>query len=496
MANELQRGAFVGGRFVPVLRPEGEIDLPSPSDLADHPGPFPWSLDAARAAVAAARAAQPAWEAAGPEARAEALRRLQKAFERRAEELARAIAREVGKPLWEARGEAAALAAKVELTLGAGLDQVRVQRPAGVRGEWRYRPHGVMAVIGPFNFPAHLPNGHVIPALALGNAVVMKASELTPAVGAVYAACVEEAALPPGVFNLVQGARTVGELLSSEAEVDGVLFTGSVAVGSAIARANSARPGKILALELGGKNAAIVCEDADVGQAARDVAYGAFVTAGQRCSSTSRCVVHRSLLDPFLTKLSALARGIRVGHWEDPEVFSGPLVSAGALERFLLALRSAPGEGAEPIVAPELAETARAGHYLRPSIHLVRRRLVESRYQRDELFGPDVAIYPVESDDEALAVANDSRYGLCASVFTKSHERFERIAARLRAGIVNENQPTVGAAGRLPFGGVGDSGNQRPAGILASLYCAWPQAVSYGEAGSAVKPVPGFPAAG
>ncbi|MHB1846525.1 MAG: aldehyde dehydrogenase family protein, partial [Deltaproteobacteria bacterium] len=265
-------------------------------------------------------------------------------------------------------------------------------------------------------------------------------------------------------------------------------------VGQAIARANAARPGKLLALELGGKNAAIVCEDANLEQAARDVPYGAFVTAGQRCSATSRCIVHERVLAPFSEALSLLSRSIRVGHFEEPDVFLGPLISKPALDRYLRAVQAAPGEGAEALVAPEVARASRAGHYVRPSVHLVRQRRPESRYQTDELFGPDVALYPVAGDAEALAVANESRFGLCASVFTTRHERFEWFAARLGAGVVNENQPTVGASGRLPFGGVRDSGNQRASGVAASLYCSWPQAVSFGEAGASPgKPIPGFP---
>ncbi|MHB8420280.1 MAG: aldehyde dehydrogenase family protein [Myxococcales bacterium] len=461
---------------------EGTLRSVSPADTSDRLGEFPWSLAAAREAVAAAREAQPAWAALPLTARAAALERLRASFAARQEVLATAIAREVGKPLWEARSEAALLPAKIASTLGEGLRLVETRRPEGVDGEWRFRPHGVVAVLGPFNFPAHLPNGHVVPALLLGNSVVMKPSEKTPAVGALYAAAVAEAGLPPGVFGLVQGERHVGEWLSAEAPVDGVLFTGSLAVGSAIARANAGRPGTILALELGGKNAAVVCADADLDLAAYAVAFGAFATAGQRCSSTSRCVVRREVLDAFAAKLSALASRVQVGHWQRPDVFTGPLISEQARGAFLGALREGEAEGAERLVeggAFDDGGGGKRGFYVRPGVHLVRRRLAESRYQRDELFGPDVALYPVESDEEALAVANDSRFGLCASVFTRERASFDRFATGLAAGVVNWNSPTVGASGKLPFGGVKDSGNHRPAGIFSTLYCAWPAAISF-----------------
>ena len=487
-------GAYIDGAFVPVERPEGELVSISPADLDDRIGVFPHSVEMALRAVAAARAAQPGWAGLSLAERVAALGRLRQRFAAHTEEIAHALAREVGKPLWEARQEAGLLASKIDSTLGEGLRLVETHAPAGVAGEWRYRPHGVLAVLGPFNFPAHLPNGHVIPALLLGNTVVLKPSELTPAVGALYARIVHEAGLPPGVFNLVQGGRSVGEALSQGAPVDGVLFTGSLAVGSAIARANADRPGKLLALELGGKNAAVVLGDADLDLAVYGVAYGAFATAGQRCSATSRCVVAQSLVEPFIERLVRLARGLGVGHFADPGVFMGPLITERARGAFLAALAHATEEGAVPRLAPEIADVGRRGHYLRPSVHQIVRRLPDSHYQRDELFGPDVAIYPASSDEEALEVANDSRFGLCASVYSASRERFEWFALGLRAGVVNWNAPTVGASGKLPFGGVGDSGNQRPAGIFSSLYCAWPMAISHGPASFDPQSIaPGIP---
>jgi succinylglutamic semialdehyde dehydrogenase len=471
--------SYIAGAFAEVPDPEGALEPRSPADLADGLGRFPYSVPAARAAVTAAREAQPGWVALPSAERFEALQRLKQRFLARAAEIARAISRAVGKPAWEAAQEAALLAAKIDLTLSEGAALVAPHRVSGIDAAWRYRPHGVMAVLGPFNFPLHLPNGHLIPALALGNSVVFKPSELTPSVGALYAQCVDEARLPPGVFNLVQGERSVGEFLSAEAQVDGVLFTGSTAVGTAIARANASRPGKLLALELGGKNAALVLEDADLEMAVRQVAFGAYATAGQRCSATSRCLVARSLLDRFADRLVHLTRRLRVGHFDDP-VFMGPLISATARERFLSVCVEGRSRGAEPLLLPEVAQASREGHYVRPGVHLVRRRDADSSYQRDELFGPDIALYPVDSEEEAIALANDSRYGLCAAVFCADRARFEAIAARLRAGVIHWNGATVGASGRLPFGGVGDSGNLRPAGIFSSLYCAWPSAIAYG----------------
>lgn len=456
----------------------GVLTSISPADTGDRLGEFPFSVDLARTAVENARAAQGPWLALGEPERVAALTRLRERFVARKEEFARAIAREIGKPLWEARSEASLLATKVDATLGEGRKLVEAHPLPDGSGSWQFRPHGVLAVIGPFNFPAHLPNGHIVPALLLGNTVVFKPSEKAPTVGALYAEVVAEAALPPGVFNLVQGDRSVGEWLTREAPIDGVLFTGSVSVGTAIARANASNPGKILALELGGKNAALVLEDANLDLAAYAVAFGAFATAGQRCSSTSRCVVARGVLAPFVERLVRLASAVRVGHWADPTVFMGPLISASARDGFLAACRAGQQQGAEALLAPEAPRAQREGHYVTPGIHLVHRRNRESAYQRDELFGPDVALYPVASDMEAVEVANDTRFGLCASVFTADRGRFEAVAGKLRAEVLNWNAPTVGASGKLPFGGIGDSGNHRPAGVFSALYCAWPAAIS------------------
>ena len=472
----------------------GELRVHSPGDLDGPERVFPWSLDVASAAVDRARAAQPAWEALGQAQRLDFLRKLRERFVAHKDDFALLLGIEVGKPLWEGAQEAQLLVGKIDATLAHGLQLVAPHRLGdGAAGEWRARAHGVLAVLGPFNFPVHLPNGHIVPALALGNTVVFKPSELTPACGALYAQCVAEAGFPAGVCQVVQGERTLGAYLSGEAAVDGVLFTGSVSVGNAIARANADKPGKILALELGGKNAAIVFADTDLDRAAYQIAFGGYVTAGQRCSSTSRCLVDRSVLDALQAKLAALARGLTVGPFEAPGTFMGPLITAEARERFLAQLRGA-GPNAEPIVAPrETSLPGKRGHFVRPSLHRVEAWRPAEPYQAQELFGPDIALHGFDSEDEAVALANGTRFGLCAAVYSADRARFERLSGSLRAGVINWNSPTVGASGKLPFGGVGDSGNHRPAGIFSALYCSWPVALSYGATGpSPDAPTPGL----
>ncbi len=484
-------GSFIDGRFTPVEHPDGLIRSVSPADTDDVLGEFPFARSAARQAVEAARRAQPAWAALSMDERARAIERLRGVFAARVDAMASALSREVGKPGWEALSEAALLAAKVKATLEGGARLVVPVLLPGRQAGWSYRPHGVLVVLGPFNFPAHLPNGHLVPALLLGNTVVVKPSEKTPAAGALYAELLAAADLPPGVVNVVQGGGEVGAWLAEQAPVDGVLFTGSLAIGRAIARANADRPGKLLALELGGKNAALVLADADLDLAAQLVAYGAYATAGQRCSSTSRVVVEQRVLPAFEEKLVEVASGLSVGHFARQDVFMGPLIGAAARDAFLAACEAGRREGATALLAPRVVSADRPGWYVSPGVHRVERRVPGSHYQRDELFGPDVAIWPAGSEQDAIAIANDTDFGLTAALFTGDRARFERLAPRLRAGVVNWNLPTVGANGLLPFGGVGDSGNGRPAGIFSTLYCGFPQALTWGE--GAPSAAPGLP---
>jgi succinylglutamic semialdehyde dehydrogenase len=478
------RGDYVGGTFVPQSpdAADGVIVSVSARDTADEVGRFPWRRDAVDAAVAAAREAQPAWARMPAGQRFEALRRLRDRLTARAEDLARLMCRELGKPLWEARTEAKACAAKVDVTLDEGMALVAPVRPSGLAGGYAFKPHGVLSIIGPFNFPVHLANGHVVPALATGNTVVVKPSEVTPAVGQLYAEIVAEADLPPGVFNLVQGEGPAGAHLAAHPGVDGVLFTGSYDVGRRIQEATLDQPWKVLALELGGKNPALVLEDTDLDKAVHDVLWAAYVTCGQRCSATSRAIVHASIADAFVTRLAEKARKIVVGDPMQDGVFMGPLATEAAREKFLSGVAAGEAEGAETILRAEALDHDPAGWYVTPGIHRIHQIRDASRYQREELFGPDVAVYTVGDLDEAVALANGVDYGLAASVFTKDRARFEHAHARLAFGCINWNAPTCGASSRLPFGGVKKSGNHRPAALFSTLYCAYPVATLEGPA--------------
>ncbi len=484
--------SFVADRFVtPSGSDVARTEVRSPADLDDVVCELPQSLALVDEAVAEARAAAKPFRRLGLEARKALVRAYQARLRVHAEDIARAIAREIGKPLWEARTEVSAMIAKVDVSISEGLRFTQTEVLADLPGEIRYRPHGVAAVIGPFNFPGHLPNGQIVPALLLGNSVVFKPSEKGPVTAAWMARCFAEAGLPRGVVQVVQGDGVVARRLVGHEGVDAVLFTGSVHVGKRILADTAHTPGKLVALELGGKNASIVLDDADVERAAREIAFSAFATAGQRCTATSRVMVHRAVAARLVERLAAAAERAVVGYPFAEGVFAGPVISLEARDRFLLAIEAARAHGFEARAKGGALEVSgRRGGYLRPSVHVAPAAGARAPgYTDSELFGPDLAVHVVNDDAEALALANATSFGLAAAVYTSSADRFEAFADELEVGVVHWNRSSAGASGRLPFGGVKDSGNHRPAGILAGLQCASPVGVYLAPPASSSLPV-------
>jgi succinylglutamic semialdehyde dehydrogenase len=452
----------------------------SPADPGDELGRF---AIAGRAevdtAVARARRAFPAWRDAGLEARAAVLRRFAELASERTAELARLIAREVGKALWDARGEAAILAPKVGVTLDEGMRLVATLE-AGPGTRATHHPRGVLAVLGPFNFPAHLPNGHIVPALATGNTVVFKPSELAPACGEWLVALWKEAGLPEGVLEIVHGAGDTGAALAAHENVDAVLFTGSWATGRALQAAALDQPGKLLALELGGRNAIAVLDDADLELAVAESALSVCVTTGQRCSCASRLFVHHTLIDEYQERLCRVLEGLVIGAPLDEGVFMGPLVSQAAFDK-VTALRALAGEaGGERVLE---VDPGRPAPWVGAGLVRFRGTDQSHAYQRDEIFGPEACLYAIDDLDHAIGAINDSDYGLVASVFTRDRARYEHAVGRVQTGLLNWNKGTTGASGKLPFGGEKRSGNARPAGVTATLYTTRPQAHLESEAG-------------
>ena len=465
------------------------------------------SIESVGSAVAAAREALPAWRRAGVETRIAVLETFAKIASEKAGELGDLIMRETGKARWDAHGEAKIIAPKVQTTIDDSLNAGRARVTGfeldlgpGKSGTALFKPHGVMAVVGPFNFPAHLPNGHIVPALMTGNTVVFKPSDKTPAVGQflgeLYRAALREHGLPEAVVNLTHGGAEVARSLVSADGVDGVLFTGSWPVGRAILEANLDRPGTIIALELGGNNPSVVMPDADLKRAAIEVTRAAFITTGQRCTCTRRLIVHEDIADRFVPLVAKIASSLIIG---DPggmageDVFFGPAISAASRDAVLEFQQSMARTGATTVLESSAPDHPDGGFFVTPGICEVERFVAEDDGRhpgRDtEVFGPYLRVTRVGSLDDAIRQANATRYGLAASIFTSSDDVGSRFLDETRAGCINLNTGTAGASGKLPFGGVGLSGNHRPAGSFSPDYCAYPVA-SMREPASADPAVP------
>ena len=438
------------------------------------------------AAVGAAREALTTWSRWPRDKRFDVLRTFATIAKSREEALTRLISDETGKVLWDARGEAQLLSAKVDITLDSsadsGLSRVRefeTSLTASRTGLCRFRPHGVMAVLGPFNFPAHLPNGHIVPALAMGNTIVFKPSDKTPAIGQalveLYREALAEHNAPAGVVNLVQGGADVAQSISAHDDIDGILFTGSWAVGRRIMQANLDRPGRILALEMGGNNPAIILPDADLKQAVIECVRCAFITSGQRCTCTRRIIVHRAVADKVIAAICRTASQLIIGAPDSTHpVFMGPVISQQARASILKSIADLSRAGGELLVQP--APVGNEGWYISPGVMKVDRFTLDSTGPGAdvEIFGPFLRISVTDSLDDAIAQANATRFGLAASIFTHDQHAVDQFMTTIRAGCVNVNTGTAGASSKLPFGGLGFSGNHRPAGAFSLDYCAYP----------------------
>jgi succinylglutamic semialdehyde dehydrogenase len=470
-------GDYINGKFVACENPDIEWEINSPADLKDKIIKVGAKFDHVDTACDAAKRAYLPWARLGLEGRKPYLLRLKEVFAKRGAEVAELIARETGKPLWESKTEAAALMSKIDITLSLSMKLVETEEIKdalpGINGYTRFNPRGVMAVLGPFNFPAHLPNGHIIPALACGNTVVFKPSEKTSAVGQWMAECYHQAEFPAGVFNLVQGVAETGKRLSSHDHVDGILFTGSYEVGLKIKQDTMTHFWKVLALEMGGKNATIVWKDADLKKAVYESLIGAFMSSGQRCACTSRLLLHKDIRDEFLEQFYAGAKRIKIGHWKD-DVFMGPLISADAVEKYIRFQEIAKREGAESLMRGKALNLEHDGYYVTPSINIVQKYDSKSVYQKSEIFGPNVAVYTVEDFDEAMMINGSTGFGLSGALFTKDRTLWDRAILEARCGVLNWNRTTNGASSKLPFGGLGKSGNDRPSGAFAVEYCSVP----------------------
>ncbi|MGB7757771.1 MAG: succinylglutamate-semialdehyde dehydrogenase [Salinisphaera sp.] len=442
--------------------------------------------DQVDAAIAAAREAFPAWARRPFEERVAIVEAFGKQLEANKEDIAASIARETGKPLWEARTEVGAMMGKIGISQTAYHERTgeRAKEIPGGRAVLRHRPHGVLAVFGPYNFPGHLPNGHIVPALLAGNTVVFKPSELTPATADLTLQCWEAAGLPKGVINLVQGEKAVGQALAGHDGIDGLLFTGSAGTGKSLHKQFGGRVDKILALELGGNNPLVVADDGyDIPAAVLTIIQSAYVSGGQRCTCARRLLVPEgkagdALIDALTQALADLHVGDPMDETNPP--FYGGLATPAAAEKLVAAQDDLEARGANVLVRSAV---------LKPGTSLLSPGLVDVTGIETadvEHFGPLLTIRRTKNWDDAIAEANNTAYGLAAGLLGGDAGLWENFRLRIRAGIVNWNRQTTGAASDAPFGGIGDSGNHRPSAYYAADYCAWPMASMESE--SAVLP--------
>lgn len=427
------------------------------------------------AAVTAARQAFSAWAGQSLDSRIAVLERFAVHLKDRAQQLAQAIGEETGKPLWEAATEVTSMVGKVAISIQSYRERTGQKRSqvAEANSVLRHKPHGVVAVFGPYNFPGHLPNGHIVPALLAGNCVLFKPSELTPKVAELTVQCWIEAGLPAGVLNLLQGGRDTGIALAGHPGIDGLFFTGSSRTGNLLHAQFAGRPEKILALEMGGNNPLIVDQVADVDAAIYTIVQSAFISAGQRCTCARRLLVPQGAWgDALLARLVEVVGRIRGGRFDaQPAPFMGSVISLPAAAQLLQAQRDLLDGGATALLAMTQPQVDAA--LLTPGILDV---TAVSARPDEEFFGPLLQVIRYDSFESAIAEANATAYGLAAGLLSDSRARYEQFWLHSRAGIVNWNKPLTGAASSAPFGGIGASGNHRASAYYAADYCAYPVA--------------------
>ncbi|MEI5640394.1 MULTISPECIES: succinylglutamate-semialdehyde dehydrogenase [unclassified Pseudoalteromonas] len=438
-----------------------------------------WSANSATpeqvdGAVKAAREAFYSWSDLSFEARLDIVKRFAEVLKENSEELAVAIAQETGKPLWETRTEAGAMVGKIAISEKAYQERTGVvENPMPVgRAVIRHKAHGVVAVFGPYNFPGHLPNGHIVPALLAGNTVIFKPSELTPKVAELTLKLWQQAGLPAGVINLVQGEVETGKALASHAGIDGLFFTGSSRTGHLLHEQYAGQPGKILALEMGGNNPLLVKDVADTKAAVHDILQSAYISSGQRCTCARKLFLPAGEQgDAILSQLIKATKAIKVGNYDDEDQpFMGSMISNAAAAGMVKAQQQLVELGGEVLV--ELTHKEGTG-FVTPGI-------IEcsniSDFPDEEHFGPLLKVFRYTDFDAAIEKANETSFGLSAGLLGDNEADYDRFLRRIRAGIVNWNRPITGASSAAPFGGIGASGNHRASAYYAADYCAYPVA--------------------
>lgn len=427
-------------------------------------------------AVKAARNSAPDWAAQSVTQRLTIIKAYGDLLGQNKAALTKLIAKETGKPEWETATEVGAMVGKIGISEKAYFERTgTVENPMPVGQAFiRHKPHGVVAVFGPYNFPGHLPNGHIVPALLAGNTIVFKPSDLTPAVAAFMVELWAQAGLPAGVLNLVQGEVETGKALASHIDIDGLFFTGSSRTGKILHEQFAGHPGKILALEMGGNNPLIVKDVKDTDAVVHDIVQSAFVTSGQRCTCARRLFLPANQVgDKILQRLITVTEQIKVGNYDDADQpFMGAMISAAAAKMMADAQQELESLGANVLV--RLTQPDKHKGFATPGIMDVTGIL--DTLPDEEHFGPLLKVIRYDDFDTAISEANNTRFGLSAGFIGDNEEDYRYFFARIRAGIVNWNRPITGASSAAPFGGIGESGNHRASAYYAADYCAYPVA--------------------
>ncbi len=447
-------------------------------------GEMVWQGDSATPAqvehaVKSARAAFVGWKKLSYSEREAYVLAFAEQVKANSEAIAEIISKETGKPLWETRTEAAAVAGKIAISIRAYHQRTGESHKESGDNQivLRHRPLGVMAIFGPYNFPAHLPNGHMVPALLAGNTIVYKPSEQTPATAELIVKLWHKVGLPAGVINMVQGAKETGVALAESKGIDGLLFTGSANTGHLLHQQFAGQPDKMLALEMGGNNPMVISEHyGDLDATVYTIVQSAYISAGQRCTCARRLYVPvGDKGDALLNKLAQVTRQIVVDEpFAEPQPFMGPQISTQAAKLILAAQANLVAQGAEMIV--EATQTKAA--FVTPGLIDVTQ---VAQLPDEEYFGPLLQVIRYEGLENAVESANDTRFGLSAGLVSTDDEEWHYFVDHIRAGIVNRNRQLTGASGDAPFGGPGASGNLRPSAYYAADYCAYPMASMEGS---------------
>lgn len=407
------------------------------------------------------------------------LKKYQEQLISKKEQIAEAISLESGKPLWEARGEAQSVIGKVDITINDSFPRIEdIEYPEvmpDTTGHIFFKPLGPSLIIGPFNFPCHLANTQILSSLIAGNSIVFKPSERTSYSAQLLIDCFHEAGFPKGVINLIHGDGEVARRLLKEKSIKGVFFTGSKETGLKVLEATYQDLSKLVSLELGGKNPAIVHKDADMELVLEELITGCFLTTGQRCTSTSLVLMHKDVIEDFIPKFHEQAKKIIVDHpiaYEN-EPLMGPLIDQKSVDNYLNFMGMAKREGIIEIMRGKSLNKATPGHYVSPSIHLAESFNPKSHFLTSEIFGPNCTFIPYTDIDEAIEITNSLEYGLAAAIFTSDNDVYKKCVHNIDTGLLNLNRSTCGASPKLPFGGVKNSGNYHPAAVATIDACVY-----------------------